>query len=148
MLCLIPVASVAGWSVWRMVRGLRAGDWRRPGWFGHAAWTCFLGAASAWLSGFFAGGLEWQKTCRYIRHQPYEDGYYQTHRADYFRLFPLSTRCNAHYDLVPGWVNPTVVVFFILFVVSAAGLLWTAALRSKQKGPDGRWCLPDGLDRS
>jgi hypothetical protein len=46
----------------------------------------------------------------------------------------LSTRCNAHYDLVPGWVNPTVVVFFILFVVSAAGLLWTAALRSKPKG--------------
>ncbi len=119
---LLALLALPGWSVGKMVVGLRRGSWQTPAWFGHAAWASFLLMVLAWLTGFFAGGLQWQKTCSYVLHQPYDDAYYSRHRADYLRLFPLSRHCNAGYDLVPGWVNPAVVVFLLLFLVSLAGL--------------------------
>ena len=50
----------------------------------------------------------------------------------------LSNKCNADYDLVPAWVNPTVAVFFLLFVVSAAGLVWTTAHRIRKTSREKR----------
>jgi hypothetical protein len=138
---LIPflvILVIPAWSVWRLVRGLRAGDWKRPGWFGHAAWASFFVTVVVWLRGLFSGGLDSEQACVDWHHQPFDSAYREAHRADWFRLFPLSNRCNAGYDLVPAWVNPTVAVFVLLFVVSVAGLGWTAALRlretSKEKG--------------
>ena len=73
-----------------------------------------------------------EESCTRLSHQPYDNTYVEAHRADYFRLFPLSSKCNADYDLVPAWVNPTVAVLFLLFVASVAGLVWTTAIRLRQ----------------
>lgn len=131
---LLVLLVVPGWSVGKLVAGLRRGDWRRPGWFGHLAWASFLLMVLAWFTGLFAGGLQWQKTCSYVLHQPYDDAYYSAHRADYLRLFPLSRHCNADYDLVPAWVNPAVVGFLLLLLVGLGGLAWTAAQRQGRSG--------------
>lgn len=34
-------------------------------------------------------------------------------------VFPISQRCNADYDLVPGWINPSLVVLLVLAVIMA-----------------------------
>lgn len=106
-----------------MVRALRAGDWRRPGWFGHAAWASFFLLVLVWLRGAMSGGLDMEETCRITHHQPYDDAYYDAHRRDYFRLFPLSNHCNADYDMVPSWVNPAVAVLSLLVLASLTGLV-------------------------
>jgi hypothetical protein len=129
LLPCLPLLAVPAWSVWRMIRGLRAGDWRRPGWFGHAAWASFVLLMLVWLSGAFAGGLDMEETCRFQHHEPYDDTYYRSHREEYFRLFPLSRKCNADYDLVAAWVNPTVAVLFLLFVAALTGLGWATVRR-------------------
>jgi hypothetical protein len=133
--CLV-VLVLPGWSLWRMVKGLRAGDWRRPAWFGHATWASFFLMVLAWLWGLAAGPAlqSLEEKCSIRHHQPYDDAYYQAHRDDYHRLFPLSSKCNADYDLVPAWVNPTIAVFLLLLAVSIAGLVWTSAHRSTVKG--------------
>ncbi|GIF15818.1 hypothetical protein [Actinoplanes teichomyceticus] len=139
LLPLLPLLAVPAWSLWRLGRGLRAGDWRRPGWFGHAAWASFLLLVLAWLLGALSGGLDLEETCRFQHHEPYDDTYYRAHRDDYFRLFPLSRKCHAGYDLVAAWVNPTVAVLLLLLVASLAGLGWASVRRRtrpmNEKGP-------------
>ncbi|HEX8628553.1 MAG TPA: hypothetical protein VF755_10330 [Catenuloplanes sp.] len=134
LLPCLPILAIPAWSVWRVVKGARVGDWRRPGWFGHAAWASFAIAAMAWIWGAFsAPGLRtYHEVCGLRHRQPFDEGFYQAHRDDYFRLFPLTSKCNAGYDLVPAWVNPTVLVFFLLFLVSTAGLGWTTAHRRRR----------------
>ncbi|HEX5740582.1 MAG TPA: hypothetical protein VFY17_03385 [Pilimelia sp.] len=107
-----------------MVRGARSGNWRRPAWFGHATWVFFCLTAGTWLWGSFSGGLDMEEACRFQHGQPYDEAYYEAHRADYFRLFPLTRRCHATYDMVPAWVNPAVVGCGLLLATSAAGVLW------------------------
>ncbi|WP_250009990.1 hypothetical protein [Actinoplanes sp. M2I2] len=46
--CLV-VLVLPDWSLWRMVKGLRAGDRRRPAWFGHATRKSFFLMVLAWL---------------------------------------------------------------------------------------------------
>lgn len=128
ILCLI-VLAIPAWSVQRLIKGLRAGGWNRPGWFAHAAWASFYLTVAVWLRGLLSTGLNSGDVCTYSRHQPVDDAYREAHRDDWFRLFPLSNKCNADYDLVPAWVNPAVAVFVLLCVVSIGGLLWTATLR-------------------
>ncbi|PTA45680.1 hypothetical protein [Micromonospora sp. RP3T] len=130
----MPVLAIPGWSVWRLVRGLRAGDWRRPGWFAHAAWASFVLLALTWWWGASSGGLDIEEACRFPHHQPFDDAYYEAHRRDYFRLFPLSQRCNADYDLVAGWVNPTVAVLAVLLVASLGGLARAVTRRRRSSG--------------
>jgi hypothetical protein len=112
-----------------MARGLLAGDWRQPGWFGHAASASFVLLVLAWLSGAFTGGLDMEETCQFQHHQQYDDAYYRAHRDDYFQFFPLSRKCNADYDMVAAWVNPTVAVLFLLFVAALAGVAWATVRR-------------------
>lgn len=119
-----------------MVRGARLGDWRRPGWFGHAAWASFALLALVWLWGALSGGLDIEETCRLRHHEPYDEAYYQAHRDDYFRLFPLSQKCNAGYDLVAPWVNPAVAVLFLLLLAALTGLV--GSVSSSLGGPSRR----------
>lgn len=35
----------------------------------------------------------------------------------------MHERCNANYDLVPGWVNPALVVFLALWAVCLTGFI-------------------------
>lgn len=132
---LIPflvLLAIPAFSVWRVVKGLRTGDWNRPGWFGHAAWAAGCLTALAWLRGLLSGGLDSERACTDWHHQPFDAAYREAHREEWFRLYPLTNKCNAHYDLVPAWVNPAVAVFFLLFVVSVVGLAWTTMLRMKR----------------
>lgn len=132
MSLMIPLLITA-WSVWRLVRGLRAGDWRRPGWFAHAAWVSLVITVIVWFRGLFSGGLDTEEACQYWHHQPYDETYRRAHLDDWSRLFPLSNKCNAGYDLVPVWVNPTVAVFSLTFVAALAGLVWTSANRLRRR---------------
>jgi hypothetical protein len=129
---LLLILTIPAFSVWRLIRGLRAGTWKRPGWFGHAVWASFFLTVLVWLRGLASGGLNSEDTCRFVHHQPFDAAYWEAHRDDRYRLFPLSNKCNANYDLVPAWVNPTIVVFSLLFVISVVGLCWMIALRHKQ----------------
>lgn len=121
LLPFIPLLAIPGWGVWRMGRGLRAGTWRRPGWFGHAAWVSLFLLVLVWLWGALSGGLDIEENCRFQHRQPYDDAYYNAHRDDYFRLFPLSRNCNADYDMVASWVNPAVAALSLLAIVSLTG---------------------------
>lgn len=114
-----------------MVRGLRAGTWRRPGWFGHAAWASLFLLVSVWLWGAMSGGLNIEKSC-YFHHQSYDDAYHDAHRDDYYRLFPLSRNCNADYDMVASWVNPAVVVLSLLAIVSLTGAVASLACQKRR----------------
>lgn len=137
--CLLVPLGVACWSVRsavRLVGGVNSGDWRRPGWFGHAAWLSLIGTAVAWLCGIlFAGSLDIAESCTYQHHQSYDAAYREAHPDRY--LFPVSARCNAGYDLVPSWVNPTMAALFLVFVGSVGGVVWTwtARLRRRAAAP-------------
>lgn len=127
---LLALLAVPAFGVWRLIRGLLARDWKRPAWFAHATWVFLVLTAGVWFYGLLSTGLDVEETCTVRHHQPYDDAFREAHRAKWFRLFPLSSKCNAGYELVPSWVNPAVAVFGLLFVVSLAGLGWTTA---------GRW---------
>lgn len=132
-LSFLVLVTIPAFSVWRVVSGLRTGGWHRPGWFAHAAWATGWLTALAWLRGLLAAGLDSERTCVHWHHQPFDAAYREARRDDWFRLFPLSNKCNAHYDLVPAWVNPAIAVFFLLFVVSVVGLGWTTTLRLRRR---------------
>jgi hypothetical protein len=125
--CLLVPLGVAYLSVrsgWRLVGGVRTGNWRKPGWFGHVAWLSLLGTALAWLCGvLFGAPLDIAESCTYQHHQQYDVAYREAHPDRV--LFPLTAKCNAGYELVPSWVNPTIAAFFLVFVASVAGAIWT-----------------------
>ncbi|NJP71370.1 hypothetical protein [Streptomyces sp. C1-2] len=56
-------------------------------------------------SHMFATDIE--ETCTLQHHQPLEPAYGHT------SLVPLHRRCNAHFDLVPPYVNPGVVAYLV-----------------------------------
>ena len=123
---LVPLGVVylSVLSVWRLIGGAHTGTWRRPGWFGHVAWLSLLGTAVAWLCGvLFAGSLDIAESCTYQHHQQYDAAYREAHPDGYG--FPVTAKCNAGYDLVPSWVNPTMAAFFLVFVAGVAGVVWT-----------------------
>ncbi|MFF1544289.1 hypothetical protein [Streptomyces sp. NPDC058291] len=72
-----------------------------------------------WLWGAWSGGLDVAETCTLREGQEYDDVYRAEHWREPSQVFPLHNRCNASYDLVPAWVNPTLVLLALL----AAGSL-------------------------
>lgn len=81
------------------------------------------GAVAAWGAWhLFSLAMPISETCEVIHGQPFDPDYGVS------RLFPLSRKCNATYDLVPGYVNPTIVV-----LVSAAVLFALAALVTSRR---------------
>lgn len=76
----------------------------------------FLGLVSAALVlvllffGLFGGGLETDETCELRHHQTYDQEYRTAHPEHAnTRIFPLSNKCNADYDMIPFWMNPLIV---------------------------------------
>ncbi|WP_329409371.1 hypothetical protein OG802_10485 [Streptomyces sp. NBC_00704] len=76
-----------------------------------------------WLRGALAGGLDVGETCALYKGQPFDSDYRAGHLRESTQWFPLHNMCNASYDLVPAWINPTVA---FLTLATAAGLLMTA----------------------
>ncbi|MFF7677590.1 hypothetical protein [Actinacidiphila glaucinigra] len=79
-----------------------------------------LGTAVAmfftWVYGIFSGGLDVEETCELVAGRPYDEAYRIEHVREYTRMFPLHNKCNASFDLVPGWVNPAIVLLALATV--------------------------------
>ena len=52
--------------------------------------------------------------------ETYDRAYRRANFDEYTQWFPLHDKCHAGYDLVPGWVNPTLVVLPVLAVACLA----------------------------
>ncbi|MFV0134822.1 hypothetical protein ACLGIH_16565 [Streptomyces sp. HMX87] len=82
------------------------------------------GLAVAYVTGIFSTGLDVEETCEYGHGVRYDDAYRAAHVEESGRWFPLHSKCDASYDLVPAWVNPAIVLFSLL---AAAGVLCLVA---------------------
>lgn len=114
------------WNVFRIVTGVRDGAWRRAMWWTRLCSVSLFVGVAVWIRGVFAAGLDTRKTCLFVHHERYDEAYRDSHAAEFRRIFPLHNKCNAHADLVPAWVNPTVVVCAIVSLAAVAVLLWFA----------------------
>ncbi|MCX2928524.1 hypothetical protein [Streptomyces sp. NEAU-W12] len=137
---LAVTGLLAVWLLWslrnlyRIPVGLCDGSWQRPLWWARL-WSLalFVGFA-AWLRGALSGGLDIGETCAYTHHQTYDGAYRSARSEEFRRLFPLHNKCNAEYDLVPGWVNPTVVNCAAFVLLATAVLLWFGIARLARGG--------------
>jgi hypothetical protein len=127
---LLTVVAVLGawlvwntWNVFRLVTGVRDGSWRHPMWWTRLCSVALFAGAAAWIRGLFAGGLDARTTCLFVHRERYDEAYRQSHTSDFDRIFPLHNMCNAHADLVPAWVNPTIVVCGVVALAAAAVVL-------------------------
>ena len=82
-----------------------------------------VGIASAFMVpillffGIGIGGLDNEEACRLSHHQEYDQEYRTSHPEHANKkIFPMSNKCNADYDMVPLWINPAVVGFALLSV--------------------------------
>ncbi|MEX0168750.1 hypothetical protein [Streptomyces sp. LMG1-1-1.1] len=134
---LVPLGALLllGWTLWnlwnlfRIAGGLRDGKWRHPVWWVRVFSVSLCAGLMSWLWGLFAGGLDTRKTCLYMRHENYDEAYRKARAEEFGKLFPLHNKCNADYDLVPGWVNPTIVIFAVIALAALVVLLRFAVAR-------------------
>ncbi|MGW3495334.1 hypothetical protein [Streptomyces sp. NPDC001020] len=127
---LTGVVIFVAWLVWnllnvfRIVGGLRNGSWRRPMWWTRLCSLSLFAGLASWLRGVFVGGLDVGETCQFVHHEHYDSAYRNAHAEEFHKLFPLHDKCNAHYDMVPAWVNPTIVICTAVGLVAIAALVW------------------------
>ncbi|MET9290961.1 hypothetical protein [Streptomyces sp. NPDC003077] len=115
------------WNLWNLVRmaaDLRDGSWRRPMWWTRLCSVALFAGLASWTWGAFRGGLDVRKTCLFVHHERYDQAYWNSHFEEFQKLFPLHIKCNADFDLVPAWVNPTVVGCAVIAAIAIAVLLW------------------------
>lgn len=123
------IAVLTAWFVWnvwnlvRIVQDLRGPFWNRPMWWVRTLSVSLFTGAAAWLYGAASGGLDVEEACLLDHGQQYDAAYRAAHTEEVQRLFPLHNRCNASYDLVPAWVNPTVAACFVVAVISLVALV-------------------------
>lgn len=91
-------------------------------------------AASFWLYGAFSGGLDAAETCT-LRGQTWDREYRRFNLEEAGRYFPLHNKCNADYDLIPFWINPTVAFLTLLALAFAAACLVSVTLRLRRCRP-------------
>lgn len=128
---LLTVVAVLGawlvwnaWNVFRLVTGVRDSSWRGPMWWTRLCSVALFVGVAAGIRGLFATGLDTRKTCLFVHHERYDEAYRHSHAAVFSKIFPLHNMCNAHADLVPAWVNPTIAVCGVVALAAAAAPLW------------------------
>ncbi|MEX0168753.1 hypothetical protein [Streptomyces sp. LMG1-1-1.1] len=130
---LIPL--LAGLFFWS--RPLFSGTWRRsPGWFVWSALLLLAATGVTYLVGSLAGAsLDPEEACHRAG-ETYDALYRSANFEEYTRWYPLHDKCNAGYDLVPAWVNPTLAVLPALAVLCLAYAVRLAVVRrrSDKKG--------------
>jgi hypothetical protein len=104
---------------------------------GPVAWLALAVAFSFLLGvtyfvGIFSSGLDIAEACDAVG-QLFDRKYRAEHWQERSQWFPMHNKCNAHYDLVPAWVNPAIVVLWLLIVVCVGGAVWSAASRLRAK---------------
>jgi hypothetical protein len=119
MLCVGIVAGGRGG-----VRAVRERAWTRPrtwlSWGAAGVSAGVAGSAVAYVTGVLSGGLDVGEACVHGHGVRYDASYRAAHAEEFDRWFPLRSKCNEDFDLVPAWVNPAVVFFVLL---GAAGVL-------------------------
>ncbi len=74
--------------------------------------ACLL--VSVFFQGLPAGGLDVAEACELRAGQTYDHEYHSSHYYEQLQVFPLTTKCNAEYDLVPPWINPALAILALL----------------------------------
>ncbi|MCI0383744.1 hypothetical protein [Streptomyces sp. CNQ085] len=136
LLVLLIFVVPAGPGLWFWGRSLAGGRWRRSaGWFAGTAVLLLLGTGITYLVGSMAGAsLDPEEAC-HAAGQTYDRAYRRAHFEENTQWFPLHDRCHADYDLVPGWVNPVLVVLPVLAVACLAYAVRLAVIhRRTEKG--------------
>lgn len=128
-LLLLAWLAWNAWNLFRIPAGLSNGAWRRPMWWARLCSVTLFAGLVSWVWGIFSPGLDVEEECVLRHHQTFDDAYWDSHFREAQRFFPLHARCNAHYDLVPAWVNPTVVCCAVVSLAAAGVLLWFGAVR-------------------
>ncbi|MDR6973565.1 hypothetical protein J2X68_000234 [Streptomyces sp. 3330] len=100
-------------------------------WLTLSALSC-VGLFLTWFWGAWSGGLDVAETCTLLKGQKFDDAYRTEHWREPSRLFPLHNKCNASYDLVPFWINPTLVLLALLAVGSLVAAVWTTVVRLRR----------------
>lgn len=127
---LIVTVFLAAWLVWnlwnlvRMAIGVGNGSWRRAMWWTRLCSVALFVGLASWARGVFGGGLDVREACLFVFHERYDETYRESHSEEFRKIFPLHNKCSAHYDLVPAWVNPTIVTCTVISLVAIAVLLW------------------------
>jgi hypothetical protein len=85
------------------------------------------------FQGVAAGGLDVGEACGLGAGQPYDHEYRSQHAHEQLQLFPLTTKCNAEYDLVPAWTNPALAVLALLTVCFFGAMLAALFIRVKSR---------------
>jgi hypothetical protein len=97
-----------------------------------------LSALSAFLlfvvffQGVAAGGKDLDERCAFAG-QELDQDYRILHPQEPLQLFPLTNKCNALYDTVPGWTNPALAVLAILTLSFFAAMLAALFIRLKSR---------------
>ncbi|PJM94957.1 hypothetical protein [Streptomyces sp. CB01373] len=130
---LLLFVVLVGLGLWLWGRLLVGGRWRRSaGWFAGTAVLLLLGTVASWLVGAMAGtSLDPAEAC-HSAGQTYDEAYRSAHLNE-TQFFPLHDKCNAGYDMVPGWVNPAVVVLPVLAVACLAYSVRLAVIHRRTK---------------
>jgi hypothetical protein len=80
------------------------------------------------FQGAAAGGLDVGEACGQAG-QSYDHVYRSQNAHEQLQLFPLTTKCNAQYDLVPAWTNPALAILAILTVSFFGAMLAALFIR-------------------
>lgn len=105
-----------------MQKPKRAGFWLKL-----TVLSAFL-AFVVFFQGVAAGGLDVAEACG-LAGQLYDREYRSQNAHEQLQLFPLTTRCNAEYDMVPAWTNPALAILAILTASCFGAMLAALFLR-------------------
>jgi len=82
--------------------------------------------------GIFAPGKDIDETCAKAG-QILDDGYRSENWKEPGQFFPLHNKCNANYDMVPAWINPTLVFFAVLTVLLLGAFITATVTHHRRK---------------
>ncbi|CAM5513907.1 Integral membrane protein OS=Streptomyces fumanus OX=67302 GN=GCM10018772_38650 PE=4 SV=1 [Streptomyces fumanus] len=76
-----------------------------------------------------------REACEYDHGVRFDDKWNDALYAESQQFFPLHARCNADVDLVPAWINPTIIALVLLAaaLLGAALLLAVRSLQPRKK---------------
>lgn len=89
------------------------------------------------FQGVAPGGLDVAEACELGAGQTYDHQYRSQNAHEQHQLFPLTTKCNAEYDLVPPWTNPALAILAILTASFFGAMLAALVIpfRGRFEGP-------------
>ena len=99
------------------------------GWLG-LSFISFLGILFTYFIGVISSGKDIDKTGARAN-QVVDENYRAQNWQEPSRFFPLHDKCNAGYDMVPIWVNPTLVILSVLTVAFVCALVASEIKKDK-----------------